>query len=666
MRNPTKRAMPRSLRTSARALALGAILLATGASTAFAVQGSDGEYGDGCAIGKDWKSNLRTLNGWHAGPTQDAPICEPLVLVADAMHFIHLDLRCSGCEAFSNRFIEMTTNIKYRFVVTTGERLLTPVASQNQHMVSTLEQKTALFHSPTDMAPGEQRTIKVEVHASSLDATANPAKPPDFHLVGVFKIDITRKRVEDTVTLPSGQSATRERQFDDKQVQFMPAHESHNPGSEAPATQCWPNWTWAEGSPITGSFFAGAKSAPITGQILERDLITLTASGRDVDKIELRCEQIDQCGPASETIELPDTLRYTWYASAGTFVAGANGSSVAFLVPEAPGTMLDIWVEIDDVGGQASDPLLSVPRQTFQILPHRRVINTGVVSTVHSPDIVVPGAQIAVPGPGAGGWLQAPRRLFVPEDGVRHYYRWDAGNLQWERGVNNWFTGGISVQFPEHPWKMAVEGFKASSNPQPPATFADVAALRSWMDVTKEHRHVSAVHAVAKLRRDVVYEILIDDLDPLNRMDAIVDEGWTPTAHASWFERRGAEVITGMSLPPYMRGEFDANRRKIRILDEYTSLAKLRFEDRFRLGPQGNTLQALLTNRDAAWVEAAMTAGIPADRGLIPGDVFSDGDFPTHWIYLDSGSGMNQLYKQFPVATPVFINRGPKIVKEGV
>lgn len=611
----------------------------------------------GCGLTYEWQSNSSGLILGYDSPTgaiTSVPMSEPLVLFADAQHQVHKDLECYGCGDAANRFIEMRTNILYRFQTRDGAPNLTQVANESLSYRSSISTQTVFFQANENIPVDMTRTYYVDVYASSLDAAQPVNKPPTFQLQGYYRIEVTRRRSVEMVTLAGGNQVERTRLLNDFVVFTQDAAFGINPGQQDPATECRPTWGWLPGEPIVGYAWAGEAGGEIT-DLYEQDLITCTAWGVDMDEIELRCEQLDDCAPTKTRTHIGDVLAFSWSATAGTFVGGSGRRTVAYLAPRTPGTQVTITVAISNLGGQATDQAL-IKTIDFVVQESRKDVTSALISVVYKEDINIPtDADI--------GHMAVSKKTKMPEAYASNFTWVNPATNKWE--ILNGLFGTVSYH--KHPWEKAIEMFKRSSNPAPPATFANYDAIVDWMKA-KDFRHVHLIEATAIVRRDVIQEVIIQDLqNPDANLKYVVDEGWTPTREMTYAAKLSAQLlVTGEPLPDFMRGEFDPDIRKVLLSGEFTAQARLEMRESFRVGNTGNILNRKMTNRLVPWILANLDTYIPATSPVQPSHVVPSGDFPTHFSYLGIGGVINFLQRTTAADAVEFFARGPKDYHKGI
>jgi len=648
------------------ALVAGALLIGLGAASYGQDDTGPTEPQGACGHARDWDSQTHTLNIGYTLPASVNglfPIHEPVVLSAQALHHIFLDVDCQGCGDFSNRYQENMTNIDYWFVDPTGRMSLSLVANHNVRKRNVLWFQTVLFHPEESIPVGQSRTYTIFARARNQDAHLTQEKDEDFFLEARYDIVVTRQMVTDTVPLMALEDheiseARRERLVNQITVTTTNASGGGVGGFEEPATYCWPSWSFLPDSAIQGDFRFGSFGDPVSS-VYAGDLLVATALGSDNDKMDVWCAGMNGCAPDfPERFDLPDTLRYSWTSSHGSFVGGSNRRDVAFLVPDFVGLTFRITLTITDSGHQAGDAPL-VLRRDYTILDDSTVYGSACISIVDAADVSIPPNTLLAPATAVDTFYDWPQALQPALGTKRNMYRSTVGAWGYSNPL-----GFVTVP---HPWYEAIKAFRASANPVPSSGMSSYDSLLSWTQ-GKEYRHLFAVQGRTLRRRDVVRELDVFTFQANKHLRAAVHEGWTPTRNAGFMDKALAESALGFNIEDYMEGAFAASKRTIVIRGEFTAKATVEMEDSFVLGPALATLQRLMTNRTEVWIDAKLVAPFPVQRttqSTMP--ELQLADFPTHYVYVRGASGLFQLANRIaPVSTVEFIARGLKLNKKGI
>ncbi len=654
-------------RPARSALLVAACLIGLGAASYALHTPDDGDEEVGaCAHSREWLSQGHWLNISYTLPgtvSGGYPIHEPIVLSADAMHQIWLDVKCNGCGDFSNRFQENLTNIDYWFVDPSQRNSLSLVANDDARKRNVLWHQTVLFHPEESIPVGQTRTYTIFARARNQDAYLTNEKDKDFFLEARYDIMVTRQLVTDTVSLfPAGShglaEATRERLINQITIQTTNASGPGVGGFQDPATYCWPSWSFLPDTDIQGDMRFGSFADPIS-TVYAGDLLVATALAADNDKMDVWCAGLNGCGPdAPERFDLPDTLRYSWTSTAGMFVGGNSRRDVAFLVPNVPGQAFTITLTITDSGMQGADAPLII-RRDYVVRDNSEIYGSACISIVDASDVQVPATTLMAPA-------TVPDKLYDWPQAQQPFV--GTTRRSYSSTVGAWGYHSIAGQFMvvDHPWKQAISAFRATANPSPSSSIGTYDDVMDWAE-GKEYRHLFSVQGRAFRRRDVVVE-----LDTFTFSDghlrAAVHEGWTPTRNAGWIDSMLAECGLGFTLEDYMEGGFDPQKRRIVIRGEFTSRAVVQMEDSFVLGPALATLQRMLSNRTEVYIDATLVAPFPAHRttqSTQPELQFAD--FPTHHVYsLNSIQRFQFVNRITPVDTVTFMARGAKLNKKGI
>jgi len=178
-----------------------------------------------------------------------------------------------------------------------------------------------------------------------------------------------------------------------------------------------------------------------------------------------------------------------------------------------------------------------------------------------------------------------------------------------------------------HPWRSATWALKTfESNERPPEQFAGgVYELMRTMQRSRDFKHMAGVAFRVLRRRGSIVSV---------DLELVFDEpGWsrypgvTPVRDVPYVQRGTYQRGTRVEMP---RIEISPlNRNSIAVAMDQT----------FTIGPRGNTLMAVMTNRTVPHIAVALRVSmdVDSDAAKVIGDV--DTGFPTVWTYKNTGGG---------------------------
>lgn len=551
-----------------------------------------------CIANVDWHSKETMI---EAGPSgQIATLaCDPLVLWARGSDLHEMVHKCEGCGTDSEVDTVMA-NVKWKWTLVSGGGRFAKITDGGVGGSSETQQ---ILYYPPDLSAGETRPVVVKVTMAH-DDQVKTGNHPDAYVE--FSMDVTRRTSFEqffvNYVLVEKEKDEYEYTIDlDKEEYQNP----DGPGSTVEAN-CGALKFWGSGDPI------GAGILTMDQDLYSRDYLLLEAHGNDSDVVEMCCVPdgtvcIDH---GVLFLNLKDQLEYEWSATRGTFPGGQFGKEVVYHAPEEGGPVT-ITLMVRDIGGRYDDKDPAPVTKNFNVIMEERKIQAATVAGFY------PGSPAIDDLPSAGDTPPQASSSYVDAPEVFRVFRI---NNKFRYKDGQWLLAppGFLISVVIHPWFPASVALTESMNELPRATYTDFDDFKTWVDTSMEHRAAMGIKARALARRGRIISVPTDDVIDF---DGIADPGWTPIRDFTGplGNKFLAESVSGLSFDKFERGEWQ--NQKIRISGICTHEVKIVVEQEFRVGWKGNKVNHLMTNRDAPWLHASLTATLKADQAPGPGDV---------------------------------------------